>query len=131
MKKLPYILALLLFITACKKENNAITFSGNYQGQQIIYSNHSLETHESEINLSSPNFSVLKGIKKGSGTFAVTNKMEVVFTDTNVWTADFNWHILLNGSYKYEALGDSLILTKYIGENKENYYQYRLKRVDE
>lgn len=129
MKRIFCLLALLLIFSACRKENNAREFKGTYEGTYRIKANGIFLIEDSKILLSSPNFTVLKGSKLGSGTFNVDSKMEVSFRDTNVWTADFDWTILLDGTYTYQALGDSLILTKYTGQQKQNYYEYRLKRI--
>jgi len=124
MRKLFYISVLLLSFCACKKENNANSFQGSYQGTFRSSVNNQYTISEAEIELSSPNFKVNKGPKLGSGVFKVEDKMHITFTDKNVWTTD--------GEYKYEALGDSLILTKYVTgpTNGINYYQYRLKRAE-
>jgi hypothetical protein len=128
MKKLLYFSTLLFTLTSCEKENNAMDFQGNYQG---TFRSNQHATTDAEINLSSTSFTVVKGPKTGNGTFKVNNKMQVTFTDKNVWTADFDFNIVLHGTYTYEALGDSLILTKY-GENQsDKYYQYRLKRTEQ
>ena len=129
MKKLLYILALTTVLSACRKENNAINFQGTYAGTfKVIATSPAIET---QIKLSRNNFKVEKGIKLGSGYFKVESKKTVVFKDTNVWTADFDANLVLSGSYTYEALGDSLILTKdFEGMTQpSDNYQYKLKRI--
>ena len=125
MKHLFYISALVLTSNAY----NAMDFQGTYSGTFRIDANSALVL--TEFFLSSPNFTVKKGIKLGSGTFKVENKMTVNFVDTNVWTTEFDHNMLLNGSYRYEALGDSLILTKILStpDDGKTRYQYRLKRI--
>ena len=129
MKHLIYISVLALTLHACKKENNAIDFQGTYSGTFKISANS--DPVPTEFTLTSPNFTVNKGIKLGSGTFKVENKMIISFADTNVWTAEFDHNILLSGNYRYEALGDSLILTKILTnpDDGKARYQYRLKRI--
>lgn len=133
MKKLFYLSVLLLSFSACQKENNAISFQGNYQGTFRSRVQGQYTSSDAEIELSSPTFTVKKGPKLGSGDFKVEDKMNITFADKNVWTTDFDFNIVLNGKYKYEALGDSLILTKYVDGPADgiNYYQYRLKRSEE
>lgn len=133
MKKLFYISALLFTFTACEKENNAIVFQGNYQGTYRSLVNDQYLKSEAAITLSDSNFTVNEGPKLGSGSFAVQDKFTVTFKDKNQWTTNFDFNMVLNGTYSYEALGDSLILTKYVEVPAQgtNYYQYRLKRVQE
>jgi hypothetical protein len=131
MKKLIYISTLIVLFAACKKENNAIDFHGSYTGTfKATYQNSTL-TSEAEITLDRPNFVVNKGLKLGSGIFKVEDKKTITFADKNTWTTDFDFPIVLDGTYTYEALGDSLILTKNIPQPNDfvNKYQYRLKRV--
>ena len=63
----------------------------------------------------------------GSGTFEVINSQDVKFEDSNRWTADFDWGLILNGEYRYQAKGDSLLLAKYIGGLKV--FEYRLEWI--
>jgi hypothetical protein len=130
MKKVIYILALALGLGSCKKDfNNALDFKGTYTGTFVITNSTIYHVEKSEINLAAPNYSVIEGYKKASGSFRVIDKMNVTFTDKNFWTAEFDPNILLNGNYRFEALGDSLILTKSINNSgNTTTYQYRLKR---
>lgn len=130
MKKLFYIFAISLCCSACRKENNASDFQGSYVGTFIVKSPEQSTRTATTLKLSSPSFEVTEGLKLGSGTFTVEDRSTVTFADTNSWTADFDWNLILNGTYAYQTLGDSLILTKRITTaNNLNQYQYRLKRV--
>ena len=135
MKKLFYILTLAVVLSACEKENNALAFKGTYVGDFRLMANGQLQIIPAELSLAKPNFELTKGPKLGNGTFKVEDKMNITFIDINVWTADFNWNLILSGPYTYQVLGDSLILTKKFDLPKAStdsyYYQYRLKRVRE
>lgn len=63
----------------------------------------------------------------GSGNFEILNSQSVRFRDHNLWTADFDWGLILNGEYNYKAEGDSLFLAKYIGGLKV--FEYRLEKI--
>ncbi len=135
MKKLFYILTLAAALSSCEKENNAMEFKGKYIGTFRTMADGQLAITPAELNLAKPNFELTKGPKLGNGTFNVEDKMNITFNDSNVWTADFNWNLILSGAYTYEAQGDSLILTKKFADQNPSadsyYYQYRLKRVRE
>ncbi|MBB6108433.1 hypothetical protein [Mucilaginibacter lappiensis] len=58
------------------------------------------------------------------GSYATGNN-QIAFTDSTVHTANFDWGLLLNGTYTSTTKGDSLILVKKgAGFN----YTYRLKK---
>ena len=59
------------------------------------------------------------------GTFTLNSNNQIAFADSLVHTANFNWGLLLSGTYSAEYKGDSLILVK----SGEGYsYTYRLKK---
>jgi hypothetical protein len=64
----------------------------------------------------------------GSGNYQVSDK-QILFKDINVWTADFDYKLVLNGLYNYQTKSDSLIFSKTDSVNKIT-YQYRLKRIN-
>jgi hypothetical protein len=71
----------------------------------------------------------------GSGTFVIKDQKFLEFKDENIWTANFDWGLILNGTYNYEVKADSLILTRYkepcpTCDMTPSLYQYRLKRSD-
>jgi len=134
MKKLIYLTAMIALLFACKKDDTK-TFNGNYTGTFRTLVQGSMMMSDFDVSLQSKQFKVTKGYKKGSGTYQLSKSNELTFTDQNVWTADFNWNILLNGTYTTEVKGDSLILTKYpprgpLALPENTYYQYRLKKTN-
>ncbi|SDS56968.1 hypothetical protein SAMN05216490_1396 [Mucilaginibacter mallensis] len=50
---------------------------------------------------------------------------KIALTDSLVHTANFDWNLILVGSYSYNVNADSLIITKTSGTNT---YTYKLKR---
>ena len=58
------------------------------------------------------------------GSYIVNNN-QITFTDSTVHTANFNWGLLLNGTYSSTIKGDSLILVK---KGSGFNYVYRLKK---
>lgn len=131
MKKLFYILAATVCFTSCKKYLNASDFKGKFVGKLSVVGTDNLSEINTEVNLSDAQFSVIKDHENfGSGTFKVEDKLTISFIDTHVWTTNFDHNTILNGSYSYQTLGDSLILTKnIINNNQQIRYQYRLRSV--
>ncbi|WP_316768458.1 hypothetical protein [Pedobacter frigiditerrae] len=133
MKKLIYLLALIITFSACKKESTSNHFKGNYTGTFRTSLGTNKVITDTEITFSDNLFKVNKGAKLASGTFKINNSKTVTFEDKNIWTADFDWNLILNGSFEYEIKGDSLILSRNLNTNPASsylypYYEYRLKR---
>lgn len=61
----------------------------------------------------------------GRGTYTV-EEGKMIFNDENVWTADFDWNLILNGEYDYTFDGQKLIIWKDI--NDESTYRYELEK---
>lgn len=71
----------------------------------------------------------------GSGSFEILKDDLLDFKDKNVWMANFDWGLILNGKYKYRFKGDSLILNRYLEAcpaclMAPSTYQYKLKRIN-
>jgi hypothetical protein len=65
----------------------------------------------------------------GSGTFHILENKNIEFKNTNMWTANFDWNLILNGTYTYKLKGDSLILSKEAASGIK-VLEYRLKRIE-
>lgn len=46
----------------------------------------------------------------GSGTFTIRDNT-IIFHDENMWTADFDWNLILKGEYNYTLDGKNLKLS--------------------
>lgn len=59
----------------------------------------------------------------GNGTFEI-NGSTILFNDINVWTANFDWNLILSGEYDFSLNGNELV----ISANKDNvgFYKYKL-----
>jgi len=64
-------------------------------------------------------------VPASSGGKYFIKKDVMTFTDTMMHTANFDWNMLLNGSYTYNIKDDNVTLTRIVGYNK---YTYRLKK---
>ncbi|MEJ7778803.1 MAG: hypothetical protein WKF68_04355 [Daejeonella sp.] len=146
-KQLPLLIIFAIMLSSCSDKLNLSSLEGKYAG--FFYHIPPGETKtvksQAEINvdLRGTDFSAGKAPDRipagGSGKFTILNQKEVEFKDNNIWTADFDWNLVLNGRYKYEHVNDSLILTRKFEscttcEIKPGMmpgsYQYRLKRVN-
>ncbi|WP_199136531.1 hypothetical protein [Pedobacter sp. ASV12] len=129
MRRILYLSVLALSFSACKKDPGQSAFNGTYVGTFRTIVDGKMTSSEARIVFKGNRYQSLKG--RGSGKFVLVDKM-VRFTDENIWTADFDWGLILNNDYQYETKGDSLILDKMIPYHPSqvyNYYQYRLKRI--
>lgn len=60
----------------------------------------------------------------GSGTFAIRDNT-IIFHDENMWTADFDWNLILQGEYHYTYDGRNLKLSM---RKNATLYSYDLRR---
>lgn len=138
-----YWLILAVFLTSCSK-SDLKPIEGHYVGYYYTYlpgtttpqkSTNAVTLHlnTGKTYNTSPNAD--RKPAGGSGDFEITNNGYIAFKDANVWTADFDWNLILNGKFTYETRGDSLILTRYHEPCPQCsriplLYQYRLKRIN-
>jgi hypothetical protein len=61
----------------------------------------------------------------GRGTYTV-EEGKMIFVDENVWTADFDWNLILNGTYDYTFNGQKLII--WADKNDVGTYRYELQK---
>jgi len=130
----PFAIILLLATSSCEEKSDDKTIlEGTYSGtftnwnndpaaNTVILSGQTTVTFTNNTYTSTGNDNKIPA--GGSGTFKIEENF-VNFVDRNVWTANFDWNLILNGSYTYSMKGDSLFLLKTLGYN---HYQYELKR---
>jgi hypothetical protein len=124
-----YILLLLVLsvvmISSCSKNGSpSPNLDGSYTGRVIANQDHSVVGNVN-VQLSGKNYqSAFTGSLSymSRGTFTINNN-NVIFTDSLAHTANFNWGILLSGTYTPTFNGDSLFLVRTDGS-----YAYRLKK---
>lgn len=63
----------------------------------------------------------------GSGTYTLAGET-IIFQDENMWTADFDWNLILKGEYTYSLRGKRLQLTRAVNGAS---YKYDLTRRQE
>ncbi|KAA8484421.1 hypothetical protein BDE36_1593 [Arcticibacter tournemirensis] len=119
-------------INSCKRDG-VFNPEGTYKGRfiyTIAISSSGPTIAPASIRFENETFTSTAGQNRipagGSGTFKI-NGRQIEFADTNAWTADFNWALILSGKYAYKTRADSLFLTR--RTNDGNTYEYRLKRI--
>ena len=113
-----------LVFTACRKEENTF-LQGTFKGTLAVIPAKAYSLNPVQLVLYGKNYECVTG--RGGGTFAIRGINRVEFKDIHAWTADFDWNLILSGTYDYKIKGDSLILTKDI--NGSGRYQYKLLKI--
>jgi hypothetical protein len=59
-----------------------------------------------------------------SGRYAIEGK-NITFTNECAWTANFDWTLILDGTYVIEQNGDKTLFIKELGNGTFNIYQFQ------
>jgi len=117
MKQLFAFILVLATITSCKKNDNnqVIKLNGTYIGtfQRKVsgtgaVSNVSLIFSAGTWNGESQ---VVKYPALNNGSYNI-NGNKITFKNESVWTAEFDWSLILNGDYDINTSGNSITITK-------------------
>lgn len=126
MRVVLFLMVLVLF--SCKKDRQELT-DGTYTGTfKVSYTQGSQQGPVTVIisgnryECSSDTDHVPGG---GSGSFSQEKKL-IVFTDVNNYTADFDWNLILNGTYGYTFDGTHLKLVN--DRVSGSYFEYDLEK---
>jgi hypothetical protein len=129
-----FVLTASLFFLSCSKEIlQSTNIDGSYYGVfEWTNTNPAVDFVPLKGDVS-VTFDGLNYSSTGNGNYVPASsggkffikKDVMTFTDTMMHTANFDWNMLLNGSYTYTISGDNITLTKIVGYNK---YVYRLKK---
>lgn len=134
-----FFAAILFSLVSCSDKVTVDALKGTFSGKfyYLPPSESKMVTADAEVSFSDSRYTS-KGNTGyvpagGSGTFALENNQIVNFKDENIWTANFDWGLILQGKYTYQVKGDSLILNRYSEpcancSTERGTYQYRLKR---
>lgn len=135
------VAAVILALSGCSDKLSPDALSGTYTGKFHYLMPESSEkvTADAKIIFRERRYSSQGNTNKipagGSGDFEIQGGEIINFKDENVWTANFDWGLILNGKYKYDFKGDSLILSRFTEPcptclSQAGLYQYRLKRTN-
>lgn len=131
MKRIMIVLMMAVAVTACEKATTTVepagVFKGTFQRMGVMtggVANVTLTFSGSQFTgqSDSPRYPAI-----GTGNFEAKAD-SVSFTNTSVWTADFDWSLILNGKYKVIVKGDSLELRKYYNGIAYMEDVYKLKK---
>jgi hypothetical protein len=129
------ILTAVLFV-GCKKDKVAsatTNLDGSYVGE-FAYSASGATIYAPPIsgrltiNMSVNKYTATSPINfpaSAAGHFTINNN-QIAYTDSTVHTANFDWGLILNGTYTYSTKGDSLFLTK---KSSFSTYAYKLVKT--
>jgi hypothetical protein len=96
------ILSLSILLLSCEKIQ-LTSKNGTYKGTfTVTYNNGIVRTGETTLELKNGEFSCSGNSNRipagGSGSFSM-NENEITFLDENAWTADFDYNLILEGTY--------------------------------
>ena len=127
-----FICIAFIFVLSCEYKDTSITTiikSGTYKGQFIrnnpyIYSpNYNIVANVTLVfngNKFSGESDKAKYPAICNGTFNTTGQ-EINFENLCVWTADFDWSIILAGKYQIKVDGNKLSITRPTGDSTDIY----------
>ena len=132
MRLIACILALATLLSACKKENeenDARIPNGVYAG---TFSRTGMATVHVNIEFEANTFEGQSDTDKYPaichGTYNISDN-RVIFTDLCTWTADFDWSLILNGTYDISFREDGVIrIRRTTGTLTDEYLLQKLQR---
>jgi hypothetical protein len=117
-----------LCFSGCDKDKPVIQ-DGVYTGTFTVSYHSGQQTGQTTLELSKGAFSCSGNANRfpagGSGTYLVEHD-KIIFSDTNFWTAEFDWNLILSGHYDYSFDGKRLTLSTTI--NGVATYKYELEK---
>ena len=123
------IFTLVILLSSCQKDDSNIIMDGTYKGTFTVTYRSGTQSGQTTLELKDGKFSCSGNSNRipagGSGTFSSDNK-KITFNDENVWTADFDWNLILNGEYDYTFDGKKLMLSA--DKNGVGNYKYDLEK---
>ena len=123
------IFTLVILLSSCQKDDSSIIMDGTYKGTFTVTYSSGTQSGQTSLELKDGKFSCSGNSNRipagGSGTFSSDNK-KIAFNDENVWTADFDWNLILSGQYDYTFDEKKLMLSA--DKNGVGNYKYDLEK---
>ena len=106
------VLSLPLLFMSCNKDNSDTPVSeGKYKGTFTVTYNSGKQSGRTTLVLENGKYSCTGNSDRipagGSGTYSFDNG-KITFAEENMWTADFDWNLILEGQYEYQCNGRNL-----------------------
>ena len=120
------VTGLFFGLVSCRKNEEKI--QGTWSG--IFTAEYASNSYSGEVTVvfDNGNYTCSSGTNRipagGSGKYNVKG-LNIEFEDENIWTADFDWGLILNGKYNFELTSKHLTLRKTGASAK---YTYSLSR---
>lgn len=127
MKSSLFFIILSYFVISCSPNNSSdIIFEGDFSGTFFrVNDNIRFQTAEVSLTFNNGTFEGVSNINEYpaicNGTFEVDEE-EVTFTNDCVFTADFDWTYILDGSFEYQMVDDELRITKEYSSSTSDTY---------
>ncbi len=126
------LLSFIFFAFSCEKQESNFIEETTYKGTFYITApNIKSQSVPVSITLNNGTYSCSNGENfypaGGSGTYNLLNNNQIEFTDTNVWTANFDWGLILNGDYNIVKTDENITLTKSGTNNLKYVYVLNVK----
>jgi hypothetical protein len=126
------IFLVVIGISGCENDNSPIILeNGTYEGTFTLgYADGQTFSNPVTISFDGNNYSSSAGPNRypagGNGTFELSGDL-VEFSDVNIWTADFDWGLILSGTYAITETNTYIEFLK--NQNSgEGFYRYRLEK---
>jgi hypothetical protein len=131
MKTFELALIIIVFMACHQKNSQRIEGieEGIYTGEfKVVYPT-GTHTGKTTLELRNSKYTCEGNANRipagGSGTYSINNN-KITFHDENIWTADFDWNLILNGEYDYSFDGKKLKLST--DRNHAGHYEYNLTK---
>ena len=122
------IFSIAILLSSCDKDDLNIK-EGTYKGTFTVTYSSETQSGQTTLELKNGKFSCSGNSNRipagGSGTFSSGNN-KITFNDENVWTADFDWNLILSGNYDYTFDGKKLKISA--DKNGVGNYKYDLEK---
>lgn len=112
-----FLISLSVFISCNKNEGENYNIEGNYTGIFKRGDNTStvvLQLENNEFSGSSTD-GYIKFPAICKGTYTLKSK-EIIFENTCIWTAEFDWTLILSGNWEYTFKNNTLNLSNSLGD---------------
>jgi len=119
-----------LLVSACtdKEKADTIRLTGEYSGTFTVeYNSGDTFSNAVTVVFDGNRYTCSSGTNRipagGSGTYYIDGA-KIVFMDENMWTADFDWNLILSGEYDLSATETGVEISSM--KNELGFYQYTL-----